>query len=121
MVKLRLEWITKSLALFYVCICELSPDLLVFLSFAVSCYFTRMLLQKCFCKDGFIFREIHGEVSDTLKYRVLISFQIIPLNWVKICRILKQKTGFVKLLTKRSRSIRINNMGLNEVVTMIII
>lgn len=57
----------------------------------------------------------------TLKYRVLINFQIIPLNWVKICRILKQKTGFIKLLAKRSRSIKINNMGLNEVVTMIII
>ena len=95
MVQLRLEWITKSHR-FYVCICELPPDLFKSLSFAGSYYSTLMLLQNSFCQDVSSSEKfMERTLTLALKYRVLITFQVIPLNWVKICRILKKKQNWI--------------------------
>lgn len=78
------------------------------LSFTGSYFFTFMLLQICF-----IFRAIHGK--DTNKYsriQVFNNFEIIKLNWVGVSRLIE------KIDLSRTR---INNVGLNELMGMIII
>lgn len=64
----------------------------------------------------------HGEDSDTnseIQGSNKLSGHSIKLG--EDLQNSKKKTGFIKLLTKRSRSTKINNVGLNEAVRIIII
>ena len=86
---------------------SLTMAILKSLSFTESYSLTFMLLQICF-----IFREIHGEGSNKYsRIQVSANCKVIKLNWVGISRT-HGKTRF-----KQNK----NNMGLNELMRMIII
>lgn len=67
------------------------------------------------CKKNVFVKVLHlqGDSKKNWQIQVSYNFQIITLNWVRIYRT-QEKTGFKKSLSKRSRSTKINTMGLNE-------